>query len=237
MPLRDEAESFADTLSDTLRRVLLGDMSVGAVEAPDGARYIVQPLTGAGLLRRLPLYVAGRELADLTVQLYLEMDTLGKFLKAVKSKLAIHSILDSKQPLVRLEYISGLVNQPVAHWHFHAERGSLTRLLTLAHENQPREFESPHTLSSLHFPVGGERFRPCTEDFLEFLVRECGVDAEPGWQTALAEGRQRWRRMQLRTAVRDLQAEAAQVLEAHGWTVTPPKGRALTESLNTLVKW
>lgn len=237
MPLLDEAERFADSLSDTLSRVLPGDSSVGAVEAPDGGRYIVQPLTDQALLRRLPLFVNGRALAEFAVQLFLEMDTTGDFLKTVKSKLAIYSILDSKQPLVRLEYVSDLVSQPVAHWHFHAERGSLTHLLTLSHEHQPREVEFPHTLSSLHLPVGGERFRPCTEDFLEFLVRECGVDAEPGWQTALAEGRQRWRRLQLRTAVRDLQQEAASVLVANGWTVSPPPNQVLTESMNTLTKW
>jgi hypothetical protein len=41
-------------------------------------------------------------------------------------------------------------------------------------------------MSDLHFPVGGSRFRPSLEDVLDMLVRELGVDHEPGWRDALA---------------------------------------------------
>lgn len=91
-------------------------------------------------------------------------------------------------------------------------------------------------LSSLHFPVGGERFRPSLEDFLEFLVSECGVDRIEGWETVLAEGREIRRRFQLRTVVRELQVEAAEVLKLNGWTVAPPPG-AVLERTNGLTQW
>ena len=32
-------------------------------------------------------------------------------------------------------------------------------------------------LLTLHFPLGGSRFRPCLEDLLEMLVSELGVDS------------------------------------------------------------
>lgn len=63
-------------------------------------------------------------------------------------------------------------------------------------------------MSDLHFPVGGSRFRPCLEDILDMLVRELGVDHQPGWRDALADGRERWRRMQTAAVVRDAPGEA-----------------------------
>jgi hypothetical protein len=80
----------------------------------------------------------------------------------------------------------------------------------------------PHDMSSLHFPVGGVRFRPCLEDVLAFLVREFGIDHQPQWETAIRDGREKWRRMQFGATIRDLQDEAADVLIKHGWTVAAP---------------
>jgi len=81
-------------------------------------------------------------------------------------------------------------------------------------------------LSSLHFPVGGGSFCPSFEDF----------DRVDAWQTVLAEGREIWRRFQLRTIVRELQVESAEVLKLNGWTVTPPDGEIL-ERTNGLTQW
>jgi hypothetical protein len=74
-------------------------------------------------------------------------------------------------------------------------------------------------MSDLHFPVGGSRFRPSLEDVLDMLVRELGVDHEPGWRDALATGRERWRRMQIRAVVRDAPGEAIAVLEKLGYEI------------------
>jgi hypothetical protein len=235
LSLSEQAAAFADSLTTTLSRTLPGASVIRAVGS-GATRFVVQSITEDGLLRRIPLYVAGERLAELTLKISLEMDADGTYLKAVSSSFALHSVLDQKQPLVRLEFIGTSTGPPVAHWHFHAERGSLTHLLTLSHANNPREAEHPHTLSSLHFPVGGERFRPCAEDFLEFLIRECGVDSEPAWKPALAEGRQRWRRTQVRAAVRDLQHDAAGVLRDQGWTVEPPNVDVV-EKMSTLTQW
>src|SRR5690625_4794456 len=85
----------------------------------------------------------------------------------------------------------------------------------------------PHDLSKLHLPTGGERFRPALEDFLGFLLRECGVDAVHGWQSAIEDSREEWRRLQFRTAVRELPREAADVLRREGWDISePPEGPA-----------
>lgn len=150
------------------------------------------------------------------------MDRAGRHLKTSQSSFKLYSLLD-RTPLVRQEYISDMASPiPIAHWHFHGERGAFSHLLARAHEVQPDLVRKPHDLSSLHFPVGGERFRPSLEDLLEFLVRECGVDAVPGWEAAIERGRADWRLRQLRTVVRDLQVEAAALLREYNWKVEPP---------------
>jgi hypothetical protein len=49
------------------------------------------------------------------------------------------------------------------------------------------------------------------------LVRELGVDHQPGWRDALADGRERWRRMQTAAVVRDAPGEAIAALTALGY--------------------
>jgi hypothetical protein len=80
---------------------------------------------------------------------------------------------------------------PIAHWQVHAERGALSHLLSRAYEHDPRSVPRPHDLSSLHIPVGGERFRPCLEDVLQFLITNCGIDSVPGWDAPVLSGRDR----------------------------------------------
>jgi hypothetical protein len=67
--------------------------------------------------------------------------------------------------------------------------------------------------------VGVTRFRPCLNDVLDMLVRELGVDHEPAWRNALADGRERWRRMQTAAVVRDGPAAAIEALSALGYEV------------------
>ena len=78
-------------------------------------------------------------------------------------------------------------------------------------------------MESLHLPVGGDRFRPCLEDVIEFLVVECRFDCQGGWRAPSEAGRERWRRMQTRTAVRDSPSEAAAALRSLGYTVAAPE--------------
>ena len=74
----------------------------------------------------------------------------------------------------------------------------------------------------MHFPVGGRRFRPPLEDFLVFLVEECGFDARPGWRTAVAESRARWQSMQARLLAHDRPLDVAAGLRELGWQFQPP---------------
>jgi hypothetical protein len=68
-------------------------------------------------------------------------------------------------------------------------------------------------LEKLHFPVGGKRFRPCIEDVIEFLINERLVHAHKGWEHRLEEGRARYRRSQLKAAIR----RHPEVVEEYLW--------------------
>lgn len=66
------------------------------------------------------------------------------------------------------------------------------------------------------------------------LLEEFGVDHEDGAHDALDEGRERWRRMQVRAVVRDAPRDAAEVLAHLGYIVTLPKGGHATDNLDRL---
>jgi hypothetical protein len=83
--------------------------------------------------------------------------------------------------------------------------------------------KTPRPLEKLHIPVGGRRFRPCLEDFIEFLGAEGLITGlHPGWQDVLDCSRREFYERQLRAAIRRDQQIAADALEQLGWTVAPP---------------
>ena len=112
----------------------------------------------------------------------------------------------------------------------------MSHLLARAHAVRPQTVKKPHDISSLHLSNGGERFRPCVEDLIQFAIVECGVDFVAGWSSAIAEGREKWRRRQVRAIARDAQREVAAVLANEGWQVTPPEGE-IAENTKVLTTW
>lgn len=216
--LAERSAAFAQDVQMLLDGVLPGPRRIVSVEYDH--RYVVRPEGESASEQVIPLSVDGDEYAHLTVRLFQELDRLGRHLKTSRSDIAVYSSLD-RNPLLRLEYRADLHTDPVCHWQLHAERGAFTALLGQAH--RLGRVSHPHRLSKLHIPVGGERFRPGLEDVLEFLVRDCGVDCQPGWQPVVADSRQVWRRRQLRAAVRDLQEDAADALREEGWALEPPE--------------
>lgn len=234
--LAEGSARFAQEIQESLDGVLPGMRRIISRRLDGVDRYIVQPEGINPTDRRIPVYVDGERLADLSVSLYLALDRTGRYLKTVRSDISVHSVLD-RTPLVRLDYRADMHTAPIAHWQIHAERGSFSHLLSRAHAHRPSLVEKPHDLSSLHFPVGGERFRPCLEDVLQFLVLECGVDAHTDWQGAVHTGRESWRRRQLAAAVRDAPEEAARALSEAGWTLASPEAGQARGKPEALTVW
>ncbi|MDR0359696.1 MAG: hypothetical protein LBJ87_09585, partial [bacterium] len=191
-----QAEEFADELGSLLKRTLpFAPMGVAEVA---GDRVIVRP-DADGV--RVPLFISGDQLASLEVRLQCQLDSRGRWLAVANSRFTLTAAVD-RTPVLRFEYMRDAQSSPSAHLQVHAHRGALTHLLSRSGHAKP------HEMSALHLPVGGARFRPCLEDLIQFLLEECRFDPEPGWQTAIREGRERWRRRQARAVIRDFEDEA-----------------------------
>ncbi|HVW81009.1 MAG TPA: hypothetical protein VHB69_08745 [Mycobacteriales bacterium] len=151
-------------------------------------------------------------------------DYSGQYLTIEKSDLGL-GLAKSSEPFFRVEYDRNMDRKnrlPAAHFQVHGHRDDMTSLMLHADEHRPRERwragRFPR-LSAFHFPVGGDRYRPCIEDILSIAVKEFGVRTIRGAWEALDEGRAEWRRVQLAAAVRDAPEIAAAALRGEGWSV------------------
>lgn len=175
----NQVKGFADEISDLIRATVKGISRDVEVTLADHERATIA-LVGTPRARCL---VAGRAAAEISVLIGCRVDSEGRYLAVTNSGFALYATLD-RTPIVRLEYADTMRSAPSCHWQIHAERGALSHLLTLSRR------QKPHMLSGLHFPVGGARFRPGLEDFLQFAIEECGLDAVDEYETALAAGRE-----------------------------------------------
>jgi hypothetical protein len=227
--LEAEAQRFAAELTDTVRGV------VGAHVEAFRARTLHHPQTDRVSVHQeprtgIPLTVGGAPLLNLTAEYRCVWDSRQMFLAVETSAVKVYAGAKAdSEPLFRYEYTrSPGGDVPGAHIQIHGHRDALTYVMTRAGTATRRgqrlagrvaQGAGVPRMSDLHFPVGGSRFRPSLEDVLDMLVRELGVDHEPGWREALAAGRERWRRMQIRAVVRDAPSEAIAVLEKLGYEV------------------
>ncbi|OJX71295.1 MAG: hypothetical protein BGO95_09690 [Micrococcales bacterium 73-13] len=211
---------FASELTTTVQSVLPDSPEFLARVNADATRLQLSPFEADGeTAASMPLFIGGEKVAVWRLTMLLDLDSSGEYLKVTKSNFALSALVD-RTPLVRFEFDDAMHTAPAAHWQFHGERGAFSFLLGIAKANH--KDVKPHSLASLHFPVGGARMRPGVADLLEFLVRECGFDALEDWEQAIREDRARYRTIQARTIARDMQAEVAAVLKAAGWDVSPP---------------
>lgn len=225
--LRAQAAAFAADLHDVLRRVLAGDVPPLDVRWDERGQPSVvvaqEPESG------IPLTVDGTTILRLRMSFHCTLDRTGRFL-AVRSSRVDATAEGTEEPLFRYDFDAATDERiPAAHLNVHGHRDELVfammaagaRLRGRARASDVRRGRVPR-VATLHFPLGGHRFRPAFEDVLEMLVREFGLDTRDGWREALDEGRRRWREVQLRAAVRDDPGSAAAVLGDLGWSVAAP---------------
>lgn len=155
----------------------------------------------------------GGKIGCLMLDYSLCLDRSGKHL-AVHSSTFRLTDRRGKAPLIRMEYVRDAISVPCSHVHVHAQSGHITHLLSKTGH------ATPHAVESIHIPTGGDRFRPCVEDFIQFLIEECNVAPREGWKAEVDVGRERWREHQTAAAVRDRPEIAISVLENLGLTVT-----------------
>lgn len=127
-------------------------------------------------------------------------------------------------PGVRFEFERNYTSAPTAHIHASGVSGLLSVALMANYEGTKHKEKRKGELRELHFPVGGRRFRPSLEDFLYFVIAECGFRGKPGWRELLLDSRETWLDNQLEAAVRDHPAVAAEALRQLGYRVEPIGG-------------
>ncbi len=130
------------------------------------------------------------------VEYWCTHDTKHDFLAVQKSAFELYSSTD-KTPLIRLDYLRNAHTVPSAHWNVHAERGAVSALLARTNSDHAG------LVSKLHLTVGGSRMRPCLEDFIEMIAQEFRFDLKNDAAKILKDGRESWRRKQIRALVRD----------------------------------
>lgn len=148
------------------------------------------PLTGG------PNCKSDDTLAVLTANYKLCVDSYGTHIAVEHSSFVLKAKVD-RTPVIRWDYDRDANRKPRSHVQVTAHRGALSHILSRL------DHPTPHSIESLHIPLGGERFRPCLEDVVEFLIRDCGFEGQKNWKQSVREGRARWRRIQTRAVVRD----------------------------------
>ena len=169
-------------------------------------------------------------LAELSVVYKLCIDSFSRYLAVEHSSFALKAKLD-RAPIIRWEYDRDARSKPSSHVQITAHRGALSHILSRLNH------DTPHSIESLHLPMGGDRFRPCVEDVVEFLIRDCGFRGGEGWKQVVRDGRAKWRRIQTRAAVRDAPGVAVAQLEAMGYSVTLPEDGEPLERIEKLTGW
>lgn len=126
----------------------------------------------------------------------LERDDEDKYLMVRQSVMLLSSSPDPKDVLLHYDYERDKPDDyPDAHLQVCATSNTWEAIGV-------RLDGSERPLERMHLPVGGKRFRPILEDIVEFLITEKLAQPKSGWEEAVAVGRERFRRIQLRAAIR-----------------------------------
>lgn len=219
--LEAQAQGFAQRLSELVSAFLGRPLPFEATQLDD--KFSVKPS------EVIPVTVGGRGLLSVDAWFRCTWDHAGRYLRVDESSIKVHGgPKASGDPIFRYEYERGTSEDlPDAHLHVHAHRDHLVMAMALAGEAGARRRSTSDIMrgarmATLHFPVGGSRFRPCLEDVLQMLSSEFGAECGDDWAATLARSRDEYRRNQLAAATRDCPSEAARTLRAMGYEVHPP---------------
>lgn len=231
--LKDQVDRFADDVTSTLQAVL-GEKDVELQATMLDERFTVSTPEPSGIT----LCVDRKPLLRLAVKFECGWDSKDEFVAVDTAEFHVFTLRD-REALFRYEFVRNMRSPiPCAHLQIHGHRDALAYAMTRAGKRTTRSKRradgAPPRMDELHFPLGGARFRPALEDVLQMLVEEFGVDAVDGWRKHLAQGRERWRRIQTRAVVRDAPDEAVATLRALGYLVTEPEGEFLDANIKRL---
>lgn len=237
MNLLKEATGFLgeaeNTLLDALPLVSHDDMESVALLNEDNnivvGEFSAPLIHGAGQSEEPVTEHDYSQLFRVIVRYELTVDSTGEFLAVERSKFELRV---ATSPGIRFEYERGYTHAPCAHIHYSGVTGLLSPALMQNFQNKSGNPRKKGRLDELHLPVGGRRFRPSLEDFLYFVIAECGFRGKPGWETVLLQRRKEWLFKQTAAAARDYPEAAVETLKELGFQVTPPEGFVTPEGPN-----
>lgn len=223
--LREEAERFAERLTDLFAAVLVDPPVFGVNIVTDQGQAIIgaEPFVD-NQPSDVPLVRVCDE-ADapalfLRVRYTVEMDVEDRYLQVCTSSLGLWVDVtagkNKPRPVVRVEYDREpqKPDRASAHVHLHANSPELAWVYGSCGHAAPN-------LHDLHFPVGGRRFRPTIEEFLLFLDREnLFTDWNDGWKAELLVSLAEWEQRQARATARRYPEAVARELRVLGYTVS-----------------
>ncbi len=226
--LVEDAQSFAERLTQLVHGTVGPDCPpfvVTALEKSDVAYIRQSPETG------IPLRLVEDNWVTVSATYRCRLGSSG-YLRVRSSKFAVTFGSErAGQPMFRYDYDAELKKRsPRAHLQI-GDSGNLAALSSLAGDGSKtarqrlgrvERGKAEFGPDDLHFPLGGERFRPALEDILQFLIDQLGVTAEPGWREVVEAARVDWRGRQLWAAVTDDPEMAVASLEHLGFRVEPP---------------
>lgn len=224
--LQELASDFASRITARIGRIIPTPAELGSLVAGGDRGYVIVGTLLSGRVGAMPLTIGGEHRLDLKLKYHCCWDRSGGFLAIQESWAHVTAVGKDRTPLFRFEYVRDVHQDvPCAHLQVHAHRDEVTFLMLKSQTGRPaerrRHADRVPRFAEIHFPLGGHRFRPCLEDLLHMLVVEFGIDRKSTWRAATEEGREEWRRLQLKAAVRDAPEDAAAALRLLGYTVTP----------------
>lgn len=238
-PLHDVAQEFAAELADRVSRFLDRECTFTSTAVPNG-RLVVTDEDDDGSFHCTSTVSHFWCSASISAN----WDSRETYLAVEQSSFKVFAGSQSGEPLFRYEFLRDPqnANVPCAHLQIGAHRDEFTHALGFggsSRRSRKRAGIPPGRaprIVDVHFPLGGPRFRPCLEDILAMTREEFGIDTAKGWQKVVNEGRQRWRLIQLASAVRDSPEEAARVLRELDYTVERSASSPASGNRNRLIQ-
>jgi predicted transport protein len=195
-----EARRFAAELSDLLNATVCRGVRLNAVVAPNRIVFVGYRIDKHNFVSQQAFQIGRKLYLGLSYQL--DVDSTGKFLAVSTSFVGLFCDEDMDRELFHSDYERDKRDKahgyPEAHLQVEASSADWCEVLSACQEPSDRD----RSLSHLHLPVGGRRFRPTLEDMLEFVIVERLVDGHDGWIEAIANSRAGFDETQLRAAVR-----------------------------------
>ncbi|PLS23802.1 hypothetical protein BLI708_00185 [Bifidobacterium imperatoris] len=244
-----QATDFAQRM-ETLLQNVLGGLEEGYVAEPHDKR-----LRGGRIgyritqreKRGIELNSDGETVASLSFSFECSCKDAGAWLQVDKSVIMV-SAEPEHMPLFHYDFNRVVGSEiPGAHINIFGSNDAATRImLSCGNGSRGKSRRKKYindgafpTFSTLHFPVGGDRFRPGLEDVLQMAVYEFHIDTTADWKRFIEESRAEYRERQLKALIREFPDIAYDTLKREGYldASVPPERPHRDEGQSRLTQY